>query len=37
MYYVISVNKSVKNTRMIGVLDFTQLKTQACDNYISLS
>ena len=24
MYYVISVNKSVKNTHMIGVLDFTQ-------------
>ena len=28
----ISVIKSVKDTRMIGVLDFTQWKTQVCDN-----
>jgi hypothetical protein len=58
----ISVNKCVKDTRMIGILDltserlkyvtiilysakgsslwqlyFTQLKAQACDNYILLS
>ena len=32
----ISVNKSVKDTRMIGVLDFTQWKAQVCDNYILL-
>jgi hypothetical protein len=33
----ISVNKSVKDTRIIGVLDFTQWKAQVCDKYILLS
>ena len=28
----ISVNKSVTDTRMIGVLDFTQWMAQVCDN-----